>query len=90
MTTDKEQENQLHTEVISQISLLLTSAFGIAAALSWNSAIQAIFKSVFGTADTVFAQLSYAIIITVIAVIVTRYIARAKRKITGGSSSGEQ
>ena len=82
MTTTDEQR-ELHREVIDQISILLTSAFGIAAALSWNSAIQAIFKSVFGTADTVFAQLLYAVIITVIAVIVTRYVARAKRKITG-------
>jgi membrane protein YdbS with pleckstrin-like domain len=67
----------LKDEVLSQIAALLTVAFGLVAALAWNGAIQAIFKQVFGTADSITAQLSYAVIVTIIAVIVTIWIARA-------------
>jgi uncharacterized membrane protein (DUF106 family) len=66
----------LKSEVITQIAALLTAAFGLVAALAWNGAIQAIFKQVFGTVDSIGAQLAYAIIVTIIAVIVTIYIAR--------------
>jgi TRAP-type C4-dicarboxylate transport system permease small subunit len=66
----------LKEDVYTQIAALLTAAFGLVAALAWNGAIQAIFKQVFGTVDSIPAQLSYAIIVTVIAVIVTIYIAR--------------
>jgi hypothetical protein len=64
-------------DALTQIAALLTAAFGLVAALAWNGAIQAIFKQVFGTADSIPAQLSYAIIVTIIAVIVTIWIARA-------------
>jgi hypothetical protein len=64
-------------EVLTQIAALLTAAFGLVAALAWNGAIQALFKQVFGTADSLNAQLIYAIVVTIIAVIVTIWIARA-------------
>ena len=64
-------------EVLPQIAALLTAAFGLVAALAWNGAIQALFKQVFGTADSLNAQLVYAVIVTIIAVIVTIWIARA-------------
>jgi TRAP-type C4-dicarboxylate transport system permease small subunit len=66
----------LKEEVYVQIAALLTAAFGLVAALAWNGAIQAIFKQVFGTVDSIPAQLSYAIIVTVIAVIAIIWIAR--------------
>ncbi len=66
----------LKDEVLTQIAALLTAAFGLVAALAWNGAIQALFKQVFGTADSLNAQLVYAIIVTIIAVIVTIWIAR--------------
>jgi TRAP-type C4-dicarboxylate transport system permease small subunit len=66
----------LKEEVYTQIAALLTAAFGLVAALAWNGAIQAIFKQVFGTVDSIPAQLSYAIIVTVIAVIAIIWIAR--------------
>ena len=64
-------------EVLTQIAALLTAAFGLVAALAWNGAIQALFKQVFGTADSLNAKLIYAVIVTIIAVIVTIWIARA-------------
>jgi ABC-type Mn2+/Zn2+ transport system permease subunit len=69
-------EMALKEDVYTQIAALLTAAFGLVAALAWNGAIQAIFKQVFGTVDSIPAQLSYAIIVTIIAVIVIIWIAR--------------
>ncbi|HOP67172.1 MAG TPA: DUF5654 family protein [Methanoregulaceae archaeon] len=64
-------------EALDKIGALLTAAFGLVAALAWNGAIQEIFKQIFGEASTIAAQLIYAIVVTLIAVIVTIYIARA-------------
>ena len=66
----------LRKEVLTQIAALITAAFGLVAALAWNGAIQAVFKAIFGTADSIAAQLSYAVIVTIIAVIATIWIAR--------------
>jgi heme/copper-type cytochrome/quinol oxidase subunit 2 len=66
----------LKDEVLTQIAALLTAAFGLIAALAWNGAIQAIFLEIFGTQGSIAAQLSYAIIVTIIAVIVIIWIAR--------------
>jgi hypothetical protein len=67
----------LRSEVLTQVAALVTVAFGLVAALAWNGAIQAIFKAVFGTTDTITGQLIYAIIVTIIAVIATIMIARS-------------
>ena len=57
--------------------MIIFSRFDLlVAALAWNGAIQAIFKQIFGTPDSIPAQLSYAIIVTIIAVVVTIWIAR--------------
>lgn len=76
----------LKEEVLTQIAALLTVAFGLVAALAWNGAIQAIFKQVFGTADSIMAQLIYAVIVTIIAVIVTIMIARSVASAKGETS----
>jgi ABC-type uncharacterized transport system permease subunit len=70
----------LNAEVIEKMAALLTAAFGLVAALAWNGAILAIFKAVFGSSETIPALLAYAVIVTIIAVIVTIWIARAAEK----------
>ena len=67
----------LRSEVLTQVAALMTAAFGLVAALAWNGAIQAIFKEVFGNADSITAQLSYAVIVTIVAVVATIMIARS-------------
>lgn len=67
-------------EIIEKISSLAVAAFGLVAALAWNGAIQAIFKQVFGTAEGIGPMLTYAVVVTVIAVIVTIWIAKVAGK----------
>lgn len=65
----------LRSEVLTQVDALVTVAFGLVAVLAWNGAIQAIFKAVFGTTDTITGQLINAIIVTIM---IARSVASAK------------
>lgn len=67
-------------EVIEKIAALITAAFGLVAALAWNGAIQTIFKEIFGEAGSITAMLFYAVIITIIAVMVTIWIGKIAEK----------
>lgn len=49
---------------------LASAAFGVVAALAWNSAITALVKQIFGEGGQIVSLFVYAIIITIIAVIV--------------------
>lgn len=67
-------------QILDRLSTLMISAFGLVAALAWNGAIQAIFREVFGTAEGVVSMLVYAIVVTIIAVVVTVWIAKITPK----------
>ena len=73
----------MKAEILDKIAALVTAAFGLVAALAWNGAIRAIFEAVFGSADNITAMLIYAVVITVIAVLVTIWIARAVKRAKG-------
>lgn len=68
------------SEVIEKMAALMTVAFGLVAALAWNGAIRAIFTEVFGNPEELVAMLVYAILVTIVAVIVIILIARAADK----------
>ena len=70
----------MKSEILDKLAALITAAFGLVAALAWNGAIRAIFEEVFGTADNIAAMLTYAVIVTLIAVFVTIWVARAVKK----------
>lgn len=57
--------------VFEKLSALIIAAFGLVAALAWNSAIQAIFRKVYGTSEGIAPMIIYAVVVTVIAVVVT-------------------
>jgi len=67
-------------DVIEKLSALIIAAFGLVAALAWNGAIQAIFKSIFGDAGSISAMLFYAVLVTIIAVLVTIWIGKIESK----------
>jgi hypothetical protein len=54
--------------------------FGLVAALAWNGAIKAIFLKVFGESEGIGPMLVYAILVTIIAVIVTIQIGKASER----------
>jgi hypothetical protein len=74
---DETKEEPLKVIVLDKIAALVTAAFGLVAALAWNEAIKAIFKEIFGTAESIGPMLIYAIVVTIAAVILTIIVARA-------------
>ena len=72
-----DSKSPIHREILDKMAALVTAAFGLVAALAWNDAIKAVFKEIFGTADAIGPMLAYAVIITIIAVILTLTVARA-------------
>ena len=66
--------------VMKTIITLVTTAFGLVAGLAWNDAIQKLIETVIGTGDALPSLFTYAIIVTVVAVIVTVLIARVAGK----------
>jgi len=66
-------------EYLKVMAGLITTAFAFIAGLAWNQAIQSIFIYFLGTPNSIPGNLAYAIIITIVAVIATVYIAGAAR-----------
>ena len=70
----------LSVDVIDKLAALITAAFGLVAALAWNTAIQAVFKEIFGDQSSVPAMLGYAGFLTIIAVVFTVWIGYVSNK----------
>ena len=67
----------MKTEVIDKIAALMTAAFGLVAALAWNDAIK---QAIAALGLEVYGPWAYAIIVTIIAVVVTVYIGKIAEK----------
>jgi hypothetical protein len=70
----------MQREVIEKIAALITAAFGLIAALAWNEAIQEAFRLIFGEQSGIWAMLFYAVVVTIVAVLVTIWIGRVAEK----------
>ncbi|HJJ57189.1 MAG TPA: DUF5654 family protein [Methanocorpusculum sp.] len=70
-------------DVIEKLSSLITAAFGLVAALAWNDTIKAIFVFFLGEQGTIPAMISYAVFVTIIAVLAAIWLgslaAKAKK-----------
>jgi hypothetical protein len=76
----KEEATEMKGQVMETIATLMTTAFGLIAALAWNEAIKAIITQMVGKGNDLMGLLIYAIIITIIAVVATILIARVISK----------
>ena len=66
--------------IMETILGLITTAFAFVAGLAWNEAIQALIQQFVGTGSALTSLFTYAIIVSVIAVIVTVILARFAAK----------
>ena len=72
------------TRVLVQTMITLAAAsLGLVAALAWNEAIKALIKRVLGEDDSLLGLFVYAIIATLIAVVVLLILARAAARVGG-------
>ncbi len=67
-------------EVIDKIATLAAVAFGLIVALAWNQAIVALFTSVLTPTMGIPVLIGYALIITVIAVVITIWLGRMSQR----------
>ena len=68
----------LSNEMIDKLTLLMTSAFGLVAALAWNEAI----KSLIENFDlTKYGPWIYAVAVTILAVVVTVYLGKVAEEV---------
>lgn len=72
----KKQEHQLRKTFVSKTTTFIVAAFGFIAALAWNDAVQSLVKIIFGEISQLWAKFIYALIITLIAVIIIMQIER--------------
>ena len=72
------------TRVIIQTMITLAAAsLGLVAALAWNEAIKALFKHLLGEDDNLAALFTYALLATLIAVVVLLILGRAAARVGG-------
>jgi len=69
-------------QFVTTFSALITAAFGLVAALAWNTAIQSAVGTFFKSDNAVWGQLIYAILVTLLAVIMVIFITRTAKKLS--------
>ncbi len=61
----------IKVEILEKMTDLATAGFGLVAALAWNEAISALFSAIFPKAGDIIAKFVYAVIITILVVLIT-------------------
>lgn len=83
--TKEEKETKFHLEVARQMVALSTAGFGLVAALAWNNLIQGIvntyIKKWLPAGGQIISLAIYAIIVTVLAVVVTLQLSKIVKKL---------
>lgn len=79
-SSKKEEDKKLSVEVVRQMITLSTSGFGLVAALAWNAFVQQVvndyIKRYLPAGSQTISLLLYAIIVTVLAVVVTMQLSK--------------
>lgn len=71
----KQQGKEIKQRSVAKIGEYILAAFGLVAGLAWNEAIKSLIEQVFPqSGNNVWAKFSYALIITLIVVIVSLYL----------------
>jgi uncharacterized protein DUF5654 len=73
--------SKFSAEVVATMISLASAAFGVVAALAWNSAITTAFSAKFGTNAKIWALFVYAIVVTLIGVVVIVLLGRLAARI---------
>jgi hypothetical protein len=69
--------------IIQSMITLAGAALGLVCALAWNDAIKTTMKTILGEDDSLAGQYTYAILATLIAVLVLIALAKAAAKVGG-------
>jgi hypothetical protein len=67
----KYELNKFKGEFFERLSLFIVAAFGLITALAWDEMLKDLFVYLFGHLDSVFNKFLYALILTIVTVVVT-------------------
>lgn len=73
---------EMELEFFKSISGMLTAAFGLVAALAWNELVKSWIQVYIAPGSTVVSQFLYAVIVTIIAVLVAWQLGSIARRLT--------
>lgn len=81
----REESKAVKKELVDKMLTLTTSGFGLVAALAWNELIKELvsqyIKPLVGGASGIISLAIYAVIITILAVVVTYNLSRLAKKV---------
>lgn len=73
----KKERKRVSEEVRRQIAGYIAASFGLIAGLAWNEAVKSLIEYFFPmNKDTLWAKFSYAILITLVLVVISIYLTR--------------
>lgn len=87
------ERKSLKVEILEKMGQLVTTGFGIVAALAWNDLIKKFFDKAFSRPeDNLWAMFGYAVVVTVLIVVLTyvlgRLLDRAKKQLSQAKNNG--
>lgn len=89
-TSQEKQEKDFRAQVWERTFTLVTAALSLVAALAWNDAIQSLFREIFGEAASIYAKFFYAVIVTVLSVLLVTRLSRLSEKINARRKNGAE
>jgi len=75
-----EKPQPLKIEILDKMATLITAAFAFIAAFAWNETLKTLVYENISDDEAPFIVIGYAVLITILAVVVTILIARAASK----------
>ena len=76
MENQNQDTPKLRQAVIRRTVEFILAGFALVAALAWNEAIQALFKTIFGDVGSLMAKFGYAIVVTAIVTVISIRLSR--------------
>ena len=77
-------------KIVSESLTMMTTAFGLVAALAWNEAIRALINNFFSKGQGIISLFIYAILVTVIAVVVSTRLIKIKTRFDDQENGSKQ
>lgn len=81
---------RLGGEYFKTVSTMLTSAFGLVAALAWNDFIKRVIDEYISPGSSVISQLIYVIIVTTLVVLITMQMATISERFSKQEEAKEE
>lgn len=86
---ETQKKKSLRLEALQRTNELVTSALSLVAALAWNDAIQSLFKTIFGDAASLYAKFLYAVLVTLVIIMLMRSLSRLSRALIESSDESK-